>query len=164
MKFFLLGTTLLANLVTPAAFGVEFNNIPISKAWGIACTMVDSKGRGLTDYQVTTFSMNKKPLLMIKYIDGSLGDNWANVALTSVETAEGGGNDLVEYTGDIVKGATGDMLEGSKELSIIVDFKSPLHGTPNTFKSRMLLDKKKNPNFPAWAKARELYCTLVPQA
>lgn len=165
MKKILLGTTLLVSFVTSQAFArVDFNNIPLNKAWGIACTMVDDKGQGLNEYQVTTFNINKKPILMIKYIDSVLGDNWANVVLTSVETAEGGGSDLVAYTGNIAKGATGAMFKGRSELSIIVDFMSPLSGTPNTFRSRMLLDKNKNPRYPAWAKIRELYCTLVPQA
>lgn len=142
---------------------VVFKSIPLKDAWGIVCNLVDNRGHGTTDYQVTTYYMNSTRYLGIKYLDSLKGDNSGSVALTSIESAQGGGNDLVTYKGDIVKNASGAMLKGKKQLSVIVDYRSRINGKPNTFKAKLLVDNVQPVDMPAWAKERELQCELVPR-
>lgn len=164
MKNYFMSAVILSSLVASTVFAtVDFETIPMNKAWGLTCNMVDSRGHGTTDYQVTHFKMGGQLKLQVKFVDSIQGDNFADVLLTSVQETSGGGTDILTYKGSIVNGARGNMFNGKKALAVVVDLRDSVFGKPNTYRSKIVMAQGQKPALPEWAQSRELQCELVPQ-
>lgn len=143
---------------------VDFESVPLDQTWAITCNMVDEFGKGTTDYVVTTNFRGPRPLLFLAFSDSKGGDNHATFEIRKVETAEGGGNNLLSFDGKLIT-ARGEMFQNPDlELAVVIDLFDQVTGVPNTFKSKIVvLNSGEELNYPLWAQERHLQCELVPQ-
>lgn len=161
MKKLMLVALSLCSIISSKSLAKGENNIPLNKAWGLACNFVDKNGLGTTDYQITTYTMGNQKYLHIKVVDSLYGDNNGDALLTSVVRTQRG-NKYLTYSGVLSKSTRGNMFRGSKTFTVMVYEDQKVVGKTNVFRAHISLDNFSLPQLPAWAQARDLQCELVP--
>lgn len=156
MKVF--SVLLLMFAITQSASAlVETNDVEIKDAWSLSCNQVYN-GRLATDSSIATY--NRHDGLGVMGTVGSTHPSSFNGVVSSVQTLNGGGNDIIAYTVQL-QSASGALFSGVSELAISVNMREQFKGS-QAYKA-LILTRNSNGQPRLIKLSTDLFCEFGPR-
>lgn len=128
MKKSIFGLTALISFVaTPALAMVIINKVHAQDARNIVCQLENNKA-----YQVTTTKTANGMMMNVGF-----GDSLFEGIVADIETAEGGGNDVIAYRA-VGTRTKGKLFRNTKIVSIIVDLRNEKQNSRDVYAASLL--------------------------